>query len=178
MSTIVTGRIALDILFNEVISSGLKAGPLQTRFSELVDLATGTLDNQINKGWAKRETGIGSAVTTAYDLIGSLTDSEGTTVNFDEVVLIAIKNRSETAANVLEVGPAASNGFGVLSGNKGFWKDVSDRNVIAADGGSWMVLHSKGGANATAGTGDILNVITQSGTSANTWDILILGRDN
>lgn len=178
MSSTYNGKIAIEILFNEILSAGLRTGRLETKFSVAVDLITGTADNNINVGWAKQETGIGASVTTVYDLIGSLTNSEGTVINFDEVVLIAIRNRSTTAANYLSVGPDATNGFGVVSSNVGFWADASDRNVVPADGGSWVVFHCKGGVPAAAGSTDELAVITQGGTSANTWDIMVLGRDN
>lgn len=176
MSTTVTARVALDIVFNEVISSGLKQGALPARFLQEHALANGTSDGQIDRAYAKRETGIGASVTTVYDLVGSLTDTEGNTISFAEVVLIAIRNRSSTAANWLSMGPDATNGFGVVSSNKGFWADASDRTVIPADGDSWVVLYSRGGVPAAAGSTDELAVITQGGTSSNTWDILILGR--
>ena len=178
MSTTYSGSVALDILFNEVISSGLTSGPLPTRLQLALDLPNGTADGNINVAYAKREAGIGSAVTTVYDLIGSLTNKEGTVINFDEVVLIAVRNLSSTAANWLSIGPDVSNGFGAVASNKGFWADASDRSVVPADGGSWMVLYSVAGVPAAAGSTDEIAVITQSGTSANTWDILILGRDN
>lgn len=178
MSTAYNAKVILDLIFNEVVTSGNKAGTLVTRLLEQLDLQPGTSDGQINVAYAKTETGIGASVTTVYDLIGSLTNSEGTVINFDEVVLVAVKNKSATAANYLLVGPDVSNGFGVVASNKGFWADATDRNVVAADSYSWMVLHCYGGVAAAAGSTDELAVITQGGTSLNTWDILILGRDN
>jgi hypothetical protein len=178
MATTFDGRVALDILFHEIRSSNVRPGMDTARFSELVDMATGTADNQINAAYAVDVTGIGASVTTVYDLIGTLLALDGTVLNFDEVVLIAVKNLSTTAANWLSVGPDATNGFGVVATNKGFWSNAADRNVLPADGGSWMVLHSKGGVPAAAGSTDELAIITQSGTSANTWRLMILGRDN
>jgi rhodanese-related sulfurtransferase len=176
VSTSYNAKINLDVLFQEVITSGMKSGNVPTRLSEIIDLQPGTDDVQINVAWAKTETGIGSAVTTEYDLIGGLTNTEGTALNFDEVVLIAVRNKSSTAANVLEAGPDATDGFGVLSANKGFWKDASDRSVIPAD--TWFIVYCKAGVPAAAASTDDFAVITQSGTSSNTWDILVLGRDN
>ena len=178
MSTTFSASISIDILFREVVSLTLGGGSLDKRFSVLVDAATGTSDNQINVAYATTVTGVAASTTTVYDLVGSLTDTSGTVINFDEVVLIAIRNKSTTAANYLTVGPDATNGFGVVASNVGFWADASDRNVIAADGYSWMVLHCKAGVPAAAGSTDELAVITQGGTSANTWDIMLLGRDN
>lgn len=176
MST-VSGRVSLSILAREVLSAGISKGVINREFASLLDLPSGTADGQINKCYAKRESGI-AATTTVYDLIGTLTDEDGTAINFDEVVLIAVRNLSTTAANVLVVGPDASNGFGVLAANKGFWNAAigsGGGDCIAADGDSWMVKHSKGGVPAAAGTTDELSVVS-TGT-LNTWDILILGRD-
>ncbi len=178
MTTAYTATVNLDILFQEVISGGLKAGALPTRLSEVIDLPAGTDDVEINVAWAKRETGIAASVTTVYDLIGSLTNTEGTALNFDETVLVAVKNRSTSAANPIGFGPDATAGFGVLASNVGFWSDASDRNIVPADGGSWTVMYCKGGVPAAGGTTDELAVITLAGSAANTWDILILGRDN
>ena len=100
MST-VSGSINLSILAREVLSSGISKGAISREFQAILDLPNGTNDQQINKCYAKRESGIGASVTTVYDLIGSLTDEDGTTINFDEVVLIAIRNLSSTAANYL-----------------------------------------------------------------------------
>jgi hypothetical protein len=169
----------LDLLLTEIVSGGLQNGPIPSRFLEAFPLPNGTSDGQINVGYYKRESGIANT-TTAYDLVGSLTNISGTVINFDEVVLIAIKNLSTTAANYLTIGPDATNGFGAISGNKGFWSAAlgsGGGTVVAADGGSWTVFHSYTGVPATAGTADKLSVVT-TGTSANTWDIIIIGRDN
>jgi hypothetical protein len=184
----VNGRISLDILFNEILlGTPEDKGMFARKFSALVDLATGTADNQINVGYAATVTGIG-ATTTSYDLIGVLTNLVGTVINFDEVVLIAIKNLGTTATQYLTIGPHPTNGFGKLAANVGFWSsDVGvpstgppaiggGGSVVAADGYSWTVMHCKGGVPATAGATDILAVVT-TGTS-NTWQIMILGRDN
>ena len=176
MSTTVSARVNLDLSFQEVISSGMKIGPVTTRMLESYDLTTGTSDGQINLAYGTTATGIAASTTTVYDLVGSLTDTEGNAISFAEIVLVAVKNLSTTAANYLTVGPDASNGFGVVASNKGFWADASDRNVVPADGYSWVVLHSRGGVPCAAGSTDELAVITQSGTSANTWALMVLGR--
>lgn len=179
--------VNIEIILNEIVASGMRNGLVPARFLQQMALATGTSDGQVNVGYYKRETGIGSAVTTSYDLVGGLTDLAGATINFDEVVLIAIRNLSATAANYLVLAPHATNGFGIVSSNKGFWAAAGGSgggSVIpgdydsASDTGSWTILHSRVGIPAAAGSTDILAVITQSGTSSNTWDLLILGRDN
>lgn len=180
MST-VSGRVQLTISADEILAAiGGGKGVFKHEIQELLDLATGTSDGQINKAWSKVETGIGSAVTTVYDLIGSLTDKDGTVINFDEVVLVAVKNLASTATQWLTVGPDATAGFGVAASNKGFWVaaiGAGGGDVIVADGQSWMVKHCRSGVPAAAGSTDELSVVTQAVTG-NTWFILILGRDN
>ena len=176
MSSTVSGSLSLNILAREILASGIKKGVIDHSFSSLLDLPNGANDNQINRAYSKVETGIAASVTTVYDLVGSLTDGEGVTMSITEVVLIAIRNLSSTAANWLSIGPDATAGFGAMASNKGFWADASDRNTLAADGDSWLVLYSKGGVPAAAASTDELAVITQGGTSLNTWQILVLGR--
>jgi hypothetical protein len=179
MSTTFSANVTLDVMFNEIrASNGVKAGSDVGRIAELLNLATGTADNQINQAYAVQTSGIG-ATTTVYDLIGTLTDREGNTLNFDEVVLIAVKNLGSTATQYLTVGPDASNGFGVISSNVGFWAAAlgsGGGSVVAADGGSWTVMYCKGGVPAAAGSTDELSIVT-TGT-ANSWRLIILGRDN
>lgn len=188
MATTFSARVALDLLFAEVrADNGIKRGQDIAKINELVDMATGTSDNQINVAYAAQTSGIG-ATTTSYDLIGTLTNTEGGTLNFDEVVLIAIKNLGTTASQYLTIGPHPTNGFGKLASNVGFWSSTvgtpdtgpptagGGGDIVSADGGSWVVHHCKGGVPAAAGSTDILAVVT-TGTN-NSWRIMILGRDN
>jgi hypothetical protein len=170
----------IEVLLNEIVQGGIQNGVIPSRFLETATLATGTSDGQINKGYYVRETGIGSGVTTVYDLIGSLKDTSQATINFDEVVLIAIKNLGTTATQYLTIGPDATNGFGVVASNKGFWVAAigsGGGSIIPADGGSWSIFHCYGGVPAAAGSTDELAVVTQAVTG-NSWDLIILGRDN
>lgn len=174
--TTISGKLLLDMSFQELIETGGKIGPVTSRLLANYDLANGTSDGQIDRAYYKRETGIGASTTTVYDVVGSLTNTEGTAISMAEVVLVAVRNLSTTAANYLTVGPDVSNGFGVVSSNRGFWADATDRNVVPADGDSWLVLYSEGGVPASAGSTDELAIITQGGTSANTWDVMVFGR--
>lgn len=176
MATTISAKFLLDLSMQEIIETGGKVGPVTSRLLANYDLNNGTSDGQVDRGYYKRETGIGASTTTAYDVVGALNNTEGQSISMAEVVLVAVRNLSTTATNYLTVGPKATNGFGVVASNKGFWADASDRNVLAADGDSWLVLYCKGGVAAAAGSTDELAVITQGGTSANTWDIMILGR--
>lgn len=179
MAVTFSARVALDILFNELRSGdGVKSGQDQARMNELIDMATGTSDNQCNVAYSVQTSGIG-ATTTVYDLLGVLTNTQGAVINFDEVVLIAIKNLGTTATQYLTIGPDATAGFGAVASNVGFWAaalGAGGGSVVAADGGSWTVMHCKGGVPTAAGSTDELSVVT-TGTG-NSWRLMIIGRDN
>lgn len=175
-----SARLSVDITARETYNSGGKKAVIDKSIQFLYDLANGTSDGQINVSYHVKTTGIANT-TTVYDLIGSLTDEEGNTLNFDEVVLIAIRNLSSTAANYLTIGPDATNGFGAVSSNRGFWSAAlgsGGGTVVAADGGdAWTIFYAKAGIPAAAGSTDELSIVT-TGTSGNTWELVILGRDN
>jgi len=182
MSSKFTGRVRFAVEATEVFDSVLEQGVVKYPIDLELKLPNGTSVGQIDLAYGKRESGIGSGVTTVYDLVGSLTDKSGDTINFAKVFCIAIRNRSDTAANYLLIGPDATNGFGVLASNIGFWADASDRNVITADydadsgDGGWAILNSRTGVPCAAGSTDELAVITGGSASAAGWDIVILGR--
>ena len=182
MASTIKGKVYLVVEGDEQVSSGPLKGVNKRALELLLDLPNGTTDGKIDLCYSTIATGIAASTTTVYDLVGSLTDLSGTTISFAEVVTIAIRNLSATAANYLTMGPDATNGFGVVASNKGFWADASDRSVISAcydsqtgDGG-WEIKHCRAGVACAAGSTDELAVITQGGTSANTWELVILGR--
>lgn len=182
MSSTIKGHVSVSVVGTEVFTAVLERGTIDYEIAVDVRLPNGTTAGKIDLAYGTRAVGIGASATTVYDLAGSLLNKSGGTITFAEVVTIAIRNRSATAANYLTVGPDATNGFGVVASNVGFWADASDRNVVPADfdastgDGSWLILNCRSGVAVAAGSTDELAVITQGGTSANTWDIVILGR--
>ena len=173
--------LCLDV--SMAYANGANTGPLGPRIEANARLANGTTDGKIDRAWFGTYSGIGSGVTTTIDLAGALTDPSGATISFAEVCAIFIRNKSSTAANGIKVGPAASNGFGIESGNKGFWADASDRNFVQADstadvtgGGSFIMLYNISGCPVVAGTGDQFVIITGGSASAAAFDVIILGR--
>ena len=185
MSSTFTASLDLSLIATELFTAGISRGPIRTPALSNIRMATGTSDGQINKSFYKRYTGIGASTTTSIDLVGSLTDTSGDTINFDEVVLIFIRNLSSVAVNRLEVGPHSVNGFGVLAADRGLWKDASDRNIIPSDstadatgGGNFILWYNIAGVPAVGGSTDILAIITGASASAASFEVLILGRDN
>ena len=100
MSSTFNAALHLDLIANELYVTGNKRGPISSKILSDVRMATGTVDGAINKAFYKQYTGIGAGVTTSIDLVGAITDASGDTVNFDEVVLIFIRNLSSTAASL------------------------------------------------------------------------------
>lgn len=175
MASTFSASLNLSLQMNEFISEGLRAGAVPpVLFTELESLAD--TSSLTYKGYYEQRAGIAASTTTVYNLVNTLLDESGDTIDFDLVHLIAIKNRSTDTADHLLIGPDATNGFGVLASNAGFWADASDRSIVMTD--SWMVLYSKSGVPAATGSTDELAVITPSGSADNTWDILIIGRDS
>lgn len=175
--------LALAIDVTMAYANGANTGPLRPRFALNANLTNGTTDGKIDRAWFGTYSGIGAGVTTTIDLAGALTDPSGATISFAEVCAIFIRNKSSTAANGIKVGPAASNGFGIESGNKGFWADASDRNFVQADstadvtgGGSCLLLYNISGCPVVAGTGDQFVIITGGSASSAAFDVLVLGR--
>lgn len=181
MSTTVTAKVGLSLEATQNIVAGIIGAPAQARILVDANMTNGTSNGQVDRCYFKTETGKAASGTTAYDLAGTLTDIEGTTITFAEVCLIAVRNRSTTAVNRIQCGPGDD--FGVEASNVGFWSANTWRATVCADAvdgnpnsGSWLVMYSHTGVPVTAGTADDFSVFTQSGSSNNTWDILILGR--
>lgn len=170
MASIFSGQLDVRFLINEFFTGSVRNGSVKHEL-ELSKPWSGTT----RKGYSDTQSGIGASVSTPYDLSGALTDRspDAATLNFDKVYAIAVRNNG---AFPIEVGPAASNGFGILSGTEGFWSSSSARSIVPP--GGHLVLQSEAGVPAVNGASDQLNVITQSGSSANGWDILIIGNDD
>jgi len=177
-----TASVSLSITARDVLNTGLKAGVIPIQFAQAVELNNGLADGQIDLAWSASRVGIAASTTTNMDLHGALTDSFGNTVQFAEVVLIAIRNNRTDAGAYLLLAPSTANGFGRLAAGKGFWSadiaaDFDQGNIVGP--GSWLVLYDAAGVPTTPGSVDILSITTSATVgSTNAWDILILGRSN
>jgi hypothetical protein len=179
-------KVVLDITAQNILQSGLDAGAIPSRFRTLLSLGSGTAEGQIDRVFSKSESAKAASSTTSYDLSGGVTDVFGVTVTMVEVVLIAIRNKRQTAQATLSIGPHATNGFGALNAGRGFWTAalgsgggniVMPASTTTTDRESWTVMYSEQGVPVTAGTGDILAVICSAiSGDVNAWDILVLGR--
>jgi hypothetical protein len=175
-----TASVNLSITARDVLTAGLKAGVIPIQFATAVELNNGLANGQIDLAWTASRVSMPASATTNMDLHGALTDSFGNTVQFHEVVLIALRNNRTTALANLTLAPGSSNGFGRLAGGLGFWPaDIAadgDQGNVCSPGG-WLVLYAADGVPVTAGTADILSITTSAvAGDTNAWDILVLGR--
>ena len=175
-----TASVNLSITARDVLTAGLKAGVIPIQFATAVDLNNGLANGQIDLAWTASRVSMPASATTNMDLHGALTDSFGNTVQFHEVVLIALRNNRTTALANLTLAPGSSNGFGRQAGGLGFWPaDIAadgDQGNVCSPGG-WLVLYAADGVPVTAGTADILSITTSAvAGDTNAWDILVLGR--
>jgi hypothetical protein len=178
-----TASVSLQITARDVLTSGLARGVIPIQFAQILELNNGLADANIDLVYTDTKVAVAASNTPgqSYDLVGtSLKDSFGASVSFAEVVLIALYNRRLDAGAYLQVGPHATNGFGRLSGSKGFWPadlaaDADQGSIVGP--GAWLCLFDPVGVPAGAGATDILTVITSAvAGSTNGWDLLILGR--
>lgn len=176
MANTVSAKIRLELKLLELLDTGLRRGAVPTEIIEDLNLTNGTVDGKINLGYYTQASSIAASTTTVVDLVGSVTDAEGSTIDFAEVVCILLINRRETALAWIEVGPDATNGFGARSSNLGFWAHASDRNQVDPYGGIFFA-YSKSGVPVAAGSTDELAITTSAVSGdTNTWDLIILGR--
>jgi hypothetical protein len=186
-----SAKVLVNLAVFQAVTSAIRRGIVTDEILERIELANGTTDGvACDKVYSNVEAGIAASTTTSYDLAGgSLKDIDNNTVTFFEVCLIFVRNKRSTAAAFLQVGGHATNGFGVAASGKGFWNALlpnGGNNLSPAmsaapasdsSGYSWLLLYDPVGVPVTAGTGDILAVITSAvAGSTNAWDIMIIGR--
>lgn len=174
-----TAKVAIEIFAQQILgasaASGYK-GEVESKIAELRAFVDRVQDSGSNavRTHIDNQSGVGASQNTDYDLVGSLSDLENTTINFDVVYYIVVYNRSDTYA--ITIGPGTTNSFGVGASNQGFWADASDRSYIPPE--SLLVHHSRAGVPAAAGSTDSLRLSTLGSTSNNAFSVLIIGRDN
>lgn len=146
---------------NETIASAKQA--LSEIFTATI--TTGTGADQADRVYYGRR----AASTTPEDIdlaAGSLTDIYGNAITFARVKLIYIKNRSTTTAEIISVG-------GDANGLVGWVGAAADFVNVRAGGVLLLFAPDATGYAVTAGTGDILQIVSASGTPS--VDVLIIG---
>lgn len=129
-------------------------------------LENGTAASQCDVVWSASSS-VTSGSPATIDMRGSLTSVlTGDAVNFVEVVGFFVKNKSTTAGQTLEIG-GGSNSFSTWAGGAG-------DTVLVGAGGAMYISAPIDGYATTAGTGDILQVKSTTGTVA--YDVIVFGR--
>lgn len=177
-----TASVSLQITARDVLNAGLSRGVIPIQFNQILELNNGLLDSQIDLAWSTSRVGVAASTTIDMDLHGALTDSFGNTVQFAEVVLIALVNNRTDAGAYILLAPTAAAPFGRLSGGKGFWPadiaaDNDQGSVVGPSG--WLCLYDPTGVPTTPGSTDKISITTSATVgSTNAWSILVLGRSN
>jgi len=130
-------------------------------------LTSGTTANKADLQFHDQRT-IAASGNDDMDLAGGLSDAFGTTLTFVEIVSLLIKAASGNTNN-LDVG-GGSNPFLTHLGASG------DIVTIRPGGFLWLFAPTNPAYTVTAGTGDILRVTNDAGSTTVTYDIVILGR--
>lgn len=162
MARAVAGRITIAVDLMETADGlGVGDGIAQYRhaLSQVVDVATGTSDGQMDRAYSTA--GTASSTPTDIDLTGSLSSALGS-ANFVDVSLIMIKNTGSTTT--LRIGGDAN--FLALFG--------AAADFLLLPAGGCICWYAPAGIGVTATTGDILQLDTASGTT--TYQAVIGGR--
>jgi hypothetical protein len=158
-------RITAGVLFDKDITLANPAAKVVLDYHK-TSIAEGTSADQCDLCYVARRTIADSGTADTFDLAGSLTDPMGSTLVFAEVNLFIIWNLHATS--IYSVG-AGSNPF--IN-----WVMASGDGVKVRPGGIFcMYAPDSTGYAVTAGTGDVVTVATNAGTSV-TYDVLIAGR--
>jgi hypothetical protein len=109
---------------------------------------------------------VAQGAPVSLDLAGGLTSVlDGSAISFAEVTFLAIRNKSTTAAEVIEVFGNA-NGVAIIE---------DPTSVVVVPAGGWFVWAAPlAGVAITGGASDVLQLGAQSGTIS--YDLLIMGR--
>lgn len=141
------------------------SSPLQ--FSRSVKLASGTGAGKANVLFADTRT-LAASATEDLDLSGALLDALGDAAAFLRVKGLVVSASRDNTNNVV-FGAAAANAWATLLNSTG---TVTLRPGAVA---AFMAGAADTGWAVTPGTGDILKVANSAGSTAVTYDIVIIG---
>ena len=138
-------------------------------FKKDLVFANGTGANQADKRWSSAARSLAGTTAESLDLACSLLDYRGNAITFARIKGLAIFNNAAIgAANLIQVGGAASNAFINWVANSSDIVNVRPQGVLilfAPDATAYAV---------TGTTGDILQ-IKNSAVGTITYDIALLG---
>lgn len=154
----------LNISFNGILSNAV--GSYQPALSIIAQLASGTSSNQADVVYAAVRTITNSGTPDTIDLRGgTILQPDQSSASFVKIVFGFILCQSATP--ILTIG-GGSNAWGT-------WLTGTTPKFVCDQNGPWIVYAPTNGYAVTAGTGDILQVATDSGTNV-TYAIILVGR--
>lgn len=158
----------------QIEGSYTKAGDLGTIRQDFVlnlvkALQSGVTDGKADKLFSDRRT-LAASDSEELDLDSVLADAFGDTLDFAEIVAIAVKAADSNVNDVI-VGGAASNAFVGPFG-------AADNTLAVKPGGCALLFAPNTGWAVTGGTGDLLKVANSSSGSTVTYDIVVIGRSS
>lgn len=132
---------------------------------QVMNLTDGTGANKADLIYTKKTT-IGAGASTNYDLIGTLTDIFGDTINMVALKVIFFKN---TGTTQLSIGDAAGTPIATIM------EAATDRLNIEAGGFALLAAPTAAGYAAVAGASDVLAVNEEGGASAGAYEMVLIG---
>lgn len=163
----VRGEISLKLDLTQTGSNDLGTPGLRVTAEQLLNLIPGTdAVHKANIMFSDRRT-LAASGTENLDLAGTLVDAFGATIAAAEIVLIYIAAAAANTNNV-NLSVPASNGF------VGPFLAASDGYSVKP--GEFALFVSKSGWPVVASTGDLITITNSAGSTAVTYDIVIVGR--
>lgn len=127
--------------------------------------ATGTGTDQADRMFTDTRT-LGASATEDLDLVGSLNDGLGSTITIVKLKALIVKAAPGNTNNVLVSRPAA-NGVPLFLA-------ASDAIPVLPNG-VFAWVSPGAGITVTPATGDLVTVTNSAGTTAVTYDVIIIG---
>jgi hypothetical protein len=151
---------------------------LDALFQQDIVLRDGTTNDKIDLIWSDTRS-LTTGASEDIDLAGGVTDIFGNTLTFVEVSHLFFFNHDTTAGEYFRMGPAASNGwYGVTTpflatGDSVIIRPSATVDGITYPGFAWFSAPT--GYVVTAGSADSIG-ITNSGSTTNSYSMIVLGR--
>lgn len=165
MATSVAGKIEARVTLTESVAGDLSTPTAVHIWDATEARETGSGASQTRVVYSDSNT-VAAGVPVTYDLRGSLLKLDGATADFATVVGFAIKNKSTTTSQNLQVGGGSNPWI--------TWLGASGDALVIGPGGKFLIESPIDGYATVAATGDVLTISASSGTIA--FDLAIWGR--
>ena len=183
LSTTITAKI--DAKFKNTLTGTTAVVDAPISISVAKAFADGTSANQADKCWASKGRTLSTSGTEDIDLYdlgtidigtGAGGDPLGQSVTYAEIVAIWVENKSTSTGNIFVGGKAAGTAqFNTIFGVAETASDTAQVGPIYP-GGGFLIYAPTDPAYLVADTTNHLLAITEDGTGAVTYDIMVIAR--